>query len=51
MPIEIHQLDLKYGALRVADPVRQSRLVASLPTHGRQTPVVVVGEDWGRRGR
>lgn len=43
MQLEIHQLDLKYAALRVTEPARQSRLVASLSAHGQHTPVVVVG--------
>jgi len=40
--LELHQLDLKYERLRISDPGRRSRLVASLSEHGQQTPVLVV---------
>lgn len=50
MEIEFHQLELKYAALRIADPSREGRLVASLCEHGQQQPVLVVrgaGHDGG----
>lgn len=40
--LEIHQLDPRYAALRIASRSRQQRLVASLLEHGQQTPVTVV---------
>lgn len=42
MEVEFHQLELKYAALRIADPSRQARLVASLCEHGQQQAVLVV---------
>jgi len=42
MELELHQLDLKYERLRIADSGRQSRVVASLSEHGQQNPVLVV---------
>ena len=47
MEVEFHQLELKYAALRIADPSRQARLVASLCEHGQQQPVLVVREAGG----
>jgi ParB/RepB/Spo0J family partition protein len=49
MELEFHQLDRKYAGLRIADPSRQARLVASLCAHGQQQPVLVVrgGDDAG----
>lgn len=50
MEVEFHQLELKYAALRIADPSRQARLVGSLCEHGQQQPVLVVrgaGDDGG----
>jgi len=41
MKLELHQLDLKYEALRVRDPAREQRLLASLGEHGQQTPLQV----------
>jgi len=49
MQLELHQLDRKYAALRIADPARRSQLVASLSTDGQQMPVVVVRTDRGER--
>lgn len=40
--IELHQLELRYSALRAADPARRRRLVAALCETGQQVPVVVV---------
>jgi len=50
MEVEFHQLELKYAALRIADPSRQARLVASLCEHGQQQPVLVVREAGGAAG-
>lgn len=40
--LEIHQLDQRYSALRIASRSRQQRLVVSLLEHGQQAPVTVV---------
>jgi len=40
--LEFHQLDRKYEGLRVIEPARQARLLASLAEHGQQNPVWVV---------
>jgi ParB/RepB/Spo0J family partition protein len=40
--LEFHQLDCRYEALRVRQPERERRLLASLADHGQQTPIVVV---------
>ncbi len=45
MEIEIHQLDLRYEALRVRSPERDRRLVASLAEVGQIVPIVVVDGD------
>lgn len=42
MQLEFHQLDLRWEHLRVREPRRQHRLVASLAENGQQTPIVVV---------
>jgi ParB/RepB/Spo0J family partition protein len=42
MKLEFHQLDRRYEHLRVRNPERQRRLLASLAASGQQTPVVVV---------
>ncbi len=44
MEFEFHQLDRKYADLRLIEPARQSRLIASLAEHGQQSPVWVVGK-------
>ncbi len=44
MQVEFHQLVLRYQALRIADPVRQARMTASIAEAGQQSPVLVVGE-------
>jgi len=41
--LEFHQLDRRYEGLRVRQPGRERRLLASLADHGQQTPIVVVG--------
>jgi ParB family transcriptional regulator, chromosome partitioning protein len=42
MDLEFHQLDLRHARLRVRQPARERRLLASLADAGQQTPVVVV---------
>jgi len=42
MQLEFHQLDRRWDHLRVRDPHRQRRLLASLADSGQQTPIVVV---------
>ena len=53
MQLEFHQLDRRWEHLRVREPHRQHRLLASLAASGQQTPiVVVVSQDNGdRRGK
>jgi len=45
MQLEFHQLDRRWEHLRVHDPVRQRRLLASLAETGQQTPIVVVAAE------
>ena len=40
--LEFHELDSRYDALRVRQPERERRLLASLADHGQQMPIVVV---------
>ena len=42
MQLEFHQLDRRWEHLRVRQPQRQRRLLASLAESGQQTPIVVV---------
>jgi len=42
MELEFHQLDRRYDALRVRQPARERRLLASLAEVGQQMPIVVV---------
>jgi ParB family chromosome partitioning protein len=42
MRLEFHQLDRRWEHLRVREPRRQRRLLASLAESGQQTPIVVV---------
>ena len=42
MQLEFHQLDRRWEQLRVREPHRQRRLLASLADSGQQTPIVVV---------
>ena len=42
MQLEFHQLDRRWEHLRVREPHRQRRLLASLADSGQQTPIVVV---------
>jgi ParB/RepB/Spo0J family partition protein len=45
MELEFHQLDLRYDGLRVRQPARERRLLASLADVGQQMPIVVVTTD------
>lgn len=49
MQVEFHQLEMKYGGLRIRDPRRQAKLVAALVEYGQQSPVLVVAS--GTEGR
>jgi len=42
MELELHQLELKYARLRIFEPGRQARLLASLSEQGQRGPVLVV---------
>lgn len=42
MQLEFHQLDQRWEPLRVRQPHRQRRLLASLACAGQQTPIIVV---------
>ena len=42
MQLEFHQLDRRWEHLRVRDPQRHRRLLASLAEAGQQTPIIVV---------
>jgi ParB family chromosome partitioning protein len=42
MQLEFHQLDRRWEHLRVREPHRQRRLLASLADIGQQTPIVVI---------
>ena len=42
MQLEFHQLDRRWEHLRVREPHRQRRLLASLAESGQQTPIVVM---------
>jgi len=42
MQLEFHQLDRRWQHLRVREPHRQYRLLASLAENGQQTPIIVV---------
>jgi len=48
MQLELHQLDRRWEHLRVRDPIRQRRLLASLADSGQQTPIVVVASQDNR---
>jgi len=45
MRLEFHQLDRRWEHLRVREPHRQRRLMASVADSGQQTPIVVVLAD------
>jgi len=40
--LEFHQIDVRYERLRIRQPSRERRLLASLADAGQQTPIVVV---------
>jgi ParB/RepB/Spo0J family partition protein len=42
--LELHQLELRYAALRKRAPLAERALLGSLAEHGQQLPIVVVGE-------
>lgn len=42
LQVEIHELELRYAALRIGDSGRQARLEASLARDGQQSPVLVI---------
>lgn len=48
MELELHQVDLRYAALRRRAAKRERTLTASLAEAGQQTPVVVVRSEGGR---
>ena len=47
MDLELHQLDLRYAALRRRDERRERQLLASLSERGQLSPIVVVKEPAG----
>ncbi len=47
MQLEFHQLERRWQHLRVRDPRRQRRLLASLADSGQQVPIVVVTAEGG----
>jgi ParB-like chromosome segregation protein Spo0J len=46
--LELRQLDLRYAALRIADPVRRAKLEQAIAQQGQQVPVLVIAGDAGR---
>lgn len=44
MELELHQLELRYAALRKRAPLAERTLLGSLAEHGQQLPIVVVSE-------
>lgn len=48
VPLELGQLDLRYAALRIADPTRRARLEQAIAQQGQQVPVLVVSSGAGR---
>jgi ParB-like chromosome segregation protein Spo0J len=42
MEIELHELELRYAAIRVRDTARAARMRASLAANGQQSPVCVI---------
>lgn len=46
--LELSQLDLRYAALRIADPARRARLEQAIAQQGQQVPVLVVPADADR---
>jgi ParB/RepB/Spo0J family partition protein len=48
MELELHQIDRRYEALRIADAAHEARLAASLATDGQHHPVLVVVDATGQ---
>lgn len=48
MDLELHQMDRRFEALRIADAAQEARLAASLATDGQHHPVLVVEDSAGR---
>lgn len=46
--LELSQLDLRYAALRIADPVRRARLEQAIAQQGQQVPVLVITGEAGK---
>lgn len=46
--LELGQLDLRYAALRIADPARRARLEQAIALQGQQVPVLVVPAEAGK---
>lgn len=44
MELELHQLELRYAAVRKRAPLAERALLGSLAEHGQQLPIVVVSE-------
>lgn len=42
MQLELHELELRYEAMRIANAARRGQLLASLARNGQQSPVLVV---------
>jgi ParB-like chromosome segregation protein Spo0J len=42
LQIELHQLELRYQALRAVEPARRRKLLSAVCETGQQVPVVVV---------
>jgi ParB/RepB/Spo0J family partition protein len=51
MQLEFHHLDLRWKHLRVREPQRYRRLLASLAESGQQTPIVVVQAEGNSAGQ
>jgi ParB family transcriptional regulator, chromosome partitioning protein len=49
MDLELHQLDLRYESLRVLNPRRERRLLASISEAGQLVPICVIAQDESRR--
>jgi ParB/RepB/Spo0J family partition protein len=45
MDLELHQLDLRYAALRSMSPRKEKQVIASLADVGQQLPIVVIHGD------
>jgi ParB/RepB/Spo0J family partition protein len=50
MELEIHQLDLRYATLRVLNPRRERKLLASIGEAGQLVPISVVVDSESQRG-